>query len=165
MEETKDPWRPLKFKSVEELQEKIDGYFKQCDSRTKEIFFKGVIYPVPDPIPYTITGLAYHLETSRKVILDYEKMTHESIDEDLQRDFSNTITRAKLKIHNFAEVSLWTPKISGGVKFNLVNNWGWVDKQVIQDERTGSELTEEEEEAMDATLSGMVGDAESNSNT
>ncbi len=47
--------RPLKFQTVEELQAAIDGFFKECDQKQK---------------PYTITGLALALDTSRKLLCE-----------------------------------------------------------------------------------------------
>lgn len=96
--------RPLKFKSVKELQKKIDEYFAMCDEKGK---------------PYTVSGLAYYLDTSRRTLLDYEEKNDE---------FSHTIKRAKQRIEAFVEESLWTPKIANGVAFNLKNNFGWKDK-------------------------------------
>lgn len=103
--------RPLKFQSVEELQMKIDDYFESCRNKDDELIR-----------PYTITGLALALDTSRKVLLDYEKR---------EDDYSYTIKKAKLKIENFAEESLFTSKQTAGVIFNLKNNYGWQDKQDV----------------------------------
>lgn len=104
--ESKNVGRPLKFKTVEELQQKIDDYFKKMDEEKK---------------PYTITGLALALDTTRRTLLDYEE----------KDAFSHTIKRAKLICENFAEESLFTSKNVTGPIFNLKNNYGWVDKQEI----------------------------------
>ncbi|QSE43410.1 hypothetical protein JXX30_11915 [Rhodococcus erythropolis] len=74
--------RPLKFKSVEELSQKIGAYFGNCDSHlsTRSIFVKrvdGTQYVeqeqyFTDREPYTVNGLAYALETTRDVLNDYE---------------------------------------------------------------------------------------------
>jgi hypothetical protein len=115
--------RPLKFQSVEELQKKIDEYFESCDNRTRPYVTKdGDVIQVPDPRPYTISGLALALDTTRRTLLDYEQRDDE---------FSHTIRKAKARIESFVEESLWTPKIAAGVMFNLKNNFGWVDKQEV----------------------------------
>lgn len=111
--------RPLKFKTVEELQEKIDAYFQACDSRMSTVVLKnGSLAAAPNPRPYTITGLALALETTRDLLIDYAE----------KDEFSDAIKNAKLKCQNFAEESLWTEKIAAGVIFNLKNNYGWRDK-------------------------------------
>lgn len=120
--------RPLKFGSVKELQQKVDEYFRLCDERTETVLYKGRPFEVSNPRPYTITGLALHLDTTRDTLLDYENEKHEGQDPLLQKAFSDTIKNAKLKIHTFAEESLWQPKIATGVIFNLKNNWGWQDR-------------------------------------
>jgi len=51
-----DVGRPLKFKTVEELQSNIDAYFEETDKDE-----------------WTITGLAMALDTSRRVLLEYEE--------------------------------------------------------------------------------------------
>jgi hypothetical protein len=114
--------RPLKFQSVEELQEKIDEYFELCDNRTTVALTKqGKLIEVPDPRPYTVSGLALYLDTTRQGLINYEN----------RDEFYDTIRRAKSKIEAFAEESLWTPKVATGVIFNLKNNFGWVDKSEV----------------------------------
>lgn len=109
---------PLKFKNKEELETKINEYFSMCDNRTKKVKVKDGIMEMPDPRPYTVTGLALHLNTNRQTLINYES----------RDEFFDTITRAKNKIENFVEESLWTPKIATGIIFNLKNNYEWRDK-------------------------------------
>lgn len=100
--------RPLKFESVEELQNKIDMYFAECDK---------------DNRPYTISGLACALDTTRRTLLDYED----------KEDYSHTIKRAKAKIEEFNERMLYSKDVpTTGVIFNLKNNYGWKDTQAIE---------------------------------
>lgn len=84
--------RPLKFKTPEELEIKIKGYFDYCDSRTKKEVVKTRDYfeiiDLPDPIPYTVYGLADFLDCDSDTICNYQT-----------RDgFSDIIARAKHKI-------------------------------------------------------------------
>ncbi len=96
--------RPLKFQSVKELREKIDAYFKNCDVIEE---------------PYTITGLAVALDTSRKVLVEYED----------KEEFSNTIKAAKDKCEKQIEVMALKGKFNPAFSiFNLKNNYGWKDK-------------------------------------
>ena len=99
--------RPNKFKSVEEMQKAIDNYFKDCDANER---------------PYTISGLAYALDTTRRTLLDYEE----------NDDFSHTIKKAKAKIEQFVEERLFVGNNTAGVIFNLKNNYNWKDKQEIE---------------------------------
>lgn len=105
-----------KFSSIEDLQNKIDKYFKYCDANNK---------------PYTITGLALALDTNRTTLLDWENREKSSLSLEDNILLSNTIRKAKLKIENYAEEQLFTSKTVAGVIFNLKNNWGYVDKQEI----------------------------------
>ena len=98
--------RPNKFKSVEEMQIAIDNYFKDCDANER---------------PYTISGLAYALDTTRRTLLDYEE----------NDEFTHTIKKAKAKIEQFVEERLFSGSNTAGVIFNLKNNYNWVDKQEI----------------------------------
>lgn len=114
--------RPLKFQSAEELHEKVQAYFDECDNRTDTVLTKtGDLVKIPNPRPYTISGLAFHLGTNRATLLNYEE----------REEHSEIIKDAKARIEAFVEESLWTPKVAAGVIFNLKNNYGWVDKQEI----------------------------------
>ena len=101
--------RPNKFKSVEEMQKAIDNYFKECDANER---------------PYTISGLAYALDTTRRTLLDYEE----------NDEFTHTIKKAKAKIEQFVEERLFAGSNTAGVIFNLKNNYNWKDKQEIEAE-------------------------------
>lgn len=135
--------RPLKFKTVEELQEKIDAYFAECDPHVVEItehvqardksgnllkdknglnYLVEVTHKVETKqVPYTITGLAYYLDTSRETLLDYQE----------RPEFSDTIKKAKLKCENYAESMLFSTTPTGSI-FNLKNNYGWKDKTEVE---------------------------------
>ena len=102
IQEQKDQGRPLKFKSVEELEIAIDGYFATCEEDKK---------------PPTVSGLAYHLDIDRKTITNYEN----------RDEFFPTIKRAKTRIEAFLEERLYQGQCTG-VIFNLKNNYKWQDK-------------------------------------
>ena len=92
--------RPLKFETVEELQKKVDDYFE-----------------VTPKDEWTITGLAMHLDTFRKVLCEYGE----------KDEYSNTIKQAKQKVENGYEVDLKKAGRSGTI-FAL-KNFGWRDQQ------------------------------------
>lgn len=132
--------RPLKFKSVKELQEKIDAYFAACDPHVIDThewveardskgnlkkdknglnYLVEVFHKVKTPqVDYTITDLALALDTTRRTLLDYEQRDDE---------FSHTIKRAKQKIEAYWEKKLASPSPTGTI-FNLKNNFEWKDK-------------------------------------
>ena len=96
--------RPLKFETVEEMENQIKAYFDKCNE-TEE--------------PLTITGLALALNSDRQTILNYEK----------KDEFFGTIRRAKLIIENAYEKRLIANGRAGEI-FAL-KNFGWKDRQEI----------------------------------
>lgn len=149
-EEKKPVGRPEKFQSVEELQKLIDAYFESCeeevwtkklDPETGEVTGWEPQYDRHGNImkrmvkPYTISGLALALGTSRRTLLDYEQRND---------DFSHTIKKAKARCEEFAEEQLFTSKNTAGVIFNLKNNYeSWVDKQEQKIDATVTKKLEE----------------------
>jgi len=123
--------RPLKFKSKGALAKSINRYFRECDPHVKEVDVikteNGKQIVVKDKIitkqvPYTITGLALALGTSRIVLLDYEN----------KDEYSNTIKEAKRKCENFAENRLFQGGQAAGPIFNLKNNYRrWKEKSEV----------------------------------
>lgn len=89
--------RPLNFNSVEELQEKIDQYFKYTEEKEK---------------PMTMTGLAYYLNSDTKTIRTYGK----------KEEFFLTIEKAKQRVLMDKEERLNEGKATAGIIFDLCNN-------------------------------------------
>jgi hypothetical protein len=103
-----DVGRPKKFKSAEELQKAINEYFDMCDAEGR---------------PYTVSGLAYALDTNRQTLINYGE----------DYEFIDTIKRAKAKIEAFNEAMLYSKDVpTAGVIFNLKNNYDWKEKQEIE---------------------------------
>lgn len=96
--------RPLKYKTVKELEQAIKRYFSSAEATGR---------------PLTISGLALALDTSRQTLLDYEA----------KEGFTDTVKKAKLKIENWTEEQLFTNPRTAGIIFNLTNNFGWINKQ------------------------------------
>lgn len=99
-EETNKGGRPLKFKTVKELQDKIDIYL--ADTPKEE---------------WTITGLALALDTYRQTLLNYEE----------RDEYLDTIKKAKQMIENSYELDLKKHGRTGTI-FAL-KNFDWKDKQ------------------------------------
>lgn len=91
--------RPLKFKTVKELQDKIEEYFNTVDIKD-----------------WTITGLALALDTYRQTLLNYEE----------KDEFVDTIKKAKQMVENSYEIDLKKYGRTGTI-FAL-KNFDWKDK-------------------------------------
>lgn len=134
--------RPLKFQSVEELQGKIDEYFKSCWTYARDMFGNRLkdkeeknedgtpVFVMKHTKPYTITGLAVYLDTTRETLLDYESGKYDDPEKspEINSSFSDTIKKAKQLIYSYAEESLFVGRNPAGAIFNLKNNWNWKDK-------------------------------------
>jgi hypothetical protein len=130
VKEKSNAGRPPMYKTVEEIQEKIDAYFEECNG---EIVYTKDGEPFIDKNgnvvrtgvrPLTITGLALALGfTTRQALLNYED----------KPEFVDTIKRAKSKVERYAEERLFDRDGSNGAKFSLSNNFkGWAEKQQIE---------------------------------
>lgn len=106
--------RPLKFKTVEELDEKAGNYFDST--------------PITQ---WTITGLALALDTSRETLMNYEHKV----------EFFDTIKKYKTKVEYAYELSLRVNGRTGDI-FAL-KNFGWKDKTEI-DQNITAEVTSKE---------------------
>lgn len=122
--------RPKKYKNKEELQEKIDEYFKSCFKPVTTVVQGECIILRDDKgniieeqyRPFTITGLADALDMSRQSLLNYSE----------DEEFFDTIMRAKRKCELYAEERLYDKDGNKGAMFSLSNNFeGWKDKKDI----------------------------------
>lgn len=105
--------RPKLYTSVEDMQKIIDEYFMICDEKEK---------------PYTMSGLAYALDMDRKSLLNYSK----------DEKFFPTIKKAREKVEQQLEENALMGKANATFTiFNLKNNYGWVDKQEIENKSQG----------------------------
>lgn len=102
---------PPKFKSVEDLQSKIDAYFAATPTEKQ-----------------TITGLALALDTTRETLCDYQN----------KDEFSYTVKKAKLQIEHAYELSLRARGSAGDI-FGL-KNFGWRDRQEMDHTTNGNDL-------------------------
>lgn len=92
--------RPPKFKSAKDIEDKANAFFAECDAKDE---------------PYTITGLALALDTTRETLCDYGK----------KDEFSDAIKRAKMTVHAQVEKRLLSGAAAAGAIFYLKNNAGW----------------------------------------
>ena len=137
--------RPLKFKTVEELDQAINAYFDLCDPHTEQrlveagvndrgetIFNKRAV--LTEQKPYTVSGLALALGVTRQTLLNYRD----------REEYFDSIARAVQRCEAYAESQLYGP-FANGAKFNLINNYrgehqDWTDKQSVDHTSTGKRI-------------------------
>lgn len=100
--DTRSVGRPLKFETVEALQEQIDDYFN-----------------VTPKTEWTWTGLAMHLDTSRETLREYKE----------RKEYVDPLRRALLKVENGYEIDAKREGKAGSI-FAL-KNFGWKDKTEV----------------------------------
>ena len=118
--------RPLRYKTVAELQSAIDRYFESCngepvlDDNGDAVTDKHGNPVIVGQKPPTVTGLALALGfTSKQALLSYQA----------KKQFVDTITRAKARCEEYAEGRLFDRDGSNGAQFSLKFNFGWDKKQ------------------------------------
>lgn len=160
--------RPPKYKSKEEIEEKINAYFEDCEGRVLKDDEGNVVFdkfgrPVTvGQHPPTITGLALALGFSTRLsLLNYQG----------KKEFMNTITRAKSMVEAYTEERLFDRDGTNGAQFSLKNNFkGWADKQKtdldieeqrvrIETMKAKAQLDERTETADDGFLEALAGTA------
>jgi len=97
--------RPKIFKSVKEIDDKVDKYKAYLKDNAE---------------PPTMAGLAYFLEVDRKTLYNYSK----------DEDFFPTIKKYRDWVTmKLEEMSI---KLTGGGTIFLLKNYGYTDKQEIE---------------------------------
>ena len=121
--------RPPVYKTVEEMQTKIDAYFEECagrvatDAEGNPLIDKYGEVIIIGQRPLTVTGLALALGfNTRQALINYQA----------KEEFVDAILRAKTRIEQYAEERLYDKDGANGAKFSLANNFeGWKEKQQI----------------------------------
>ena len=121
--------RPLKYKTVQDLQAAIDAYFLACEGKMlKDDDGKPVLNKWGEPVmlgrkPPTVTGLALALGfAGRQALLNYQG----------RAAFKDAVLRAKARCEEYAETRLFDKDGSNGAKFSLSCNFGWSDNSNAQ---------------------------------
>lgn len=128
--------RPPKYENPEDMQKLIVEYFNECEAEGKKP---------------TVSGLGYILGLTRRQILEYENCIDNDnvfarFDDSVKLRFRNTIKDAKAFIENCLEDKLINGNTTPiGLIFALKNNYGWVDKQEIEQTNKNIEITLEDE--------------------
>lgn len=135
--------RPLKFETPEELEDKINEYFKEVDENPiTKVDFKGKdAIPVTYKIrrPYTVEGLCLFLGITLQTFLNYES-----------RDgFLEVVTRARMVIDGQKLEGAMTGEFNPNIVARLL---GLVDKKSIETNDASqidlSDLTDDELEIL-----------------
>ena len=124
--------RPLKFKTPEELESKIEEYSQWAEDNKKHI---------------TVTGLAWYLDTNRQTLSNYqdeESELYKNIEDGVKVRYIDSIKKAKARIEMEYEDSLYNKNSVVGAIFTLKNNYGYVDKQEIEQTNKTIEVTLED---------------------
>ncbi|MBP3463689.1 MAG: hypothetical protein J6K45_04325 [Clostridia bacterium] len=101
--------RPKKYSNVEEFEVKCSEYFLKC---------------IKDKEPMGICGLAAYLDIDRTTLYNYEKNYPDS--------YGLVIKQAKAKIEAFLEAGLYKNKQVTGIIFNLKNNFGYAEREKVE---------------------------------
>lgn len=110
------------FTSAEEMQEKIDAYFASCEPELlRDRDGTPMLNKNGEPVyvggrPMTIQGLALALGfTSRQSLLNYKA----------KREFVDTVTRARLRVEQYAAERLFDRDAQRGAQFTLAYGFGY----------------------------------------
>ena len=114
--------RPAKYENPEDMQKIIVKYFNECAAEDKKP---------------TVTGLGYVLGMNRQDLINYERCFEcdrlKQYPDSVRQGFVDTIKDAKRFIESCLEDKLVNGTTTPiGLIFALKNNYGWVDKQEIE---------------------------------
>lgn len=105
--------RPLKWKTPQELQKRVDDYFETRKKLDK---------------PYTLESLALHLETTPKTLLEYEAGNKQGFKNDADL-YVKVLKNARLRIADEWISEAWKhPNKAIQMFFYLKNHFGYADK-------------------------------------
>lgn len=152
-------WRPSKYTKSEELSEPIEKYFLSITRdielwtyNKKEEFiptlnnsWEPIIRTIYEEHP-SILGMCEYLWIHRDTLLEYEK----------KEEFSATIKRAKQRIERYNADLLSREKNVTWIIFNLKNNFGWVDKQEIDQTSKNININKDVSELSDEELDKII---------
>ena len=112
--------RPNKISSPEELYLAIEEYKKYCD-KNKE--------------PFTIVGLALHMDIRKETLIEYSKK------EGFSNPYKKAMNIAENHLVKYSLTGKYNPTVS---IFMLKNNHGYKDKQEIDNTSSDGSMTPKE---------------------
>lgn len=112
--------RKLTFRTAEELENRIEEYYKYCEEKKK---------------PLTMGGLALFLGVARQTIINYNN----------REEYGHIIDKARGRVEAEMEERMLTGSLmTTGCIFSLKNNFGWSDRTEIVDEKLEKAKMQEE---------------------
>lgn len=117
----------MKFKTPEELQEKVEAYFVSTGWVEKDVYDKKKQEIVRATVfdPPTVTGLAVYLDTTRDLVHDYSNGVYDEVDV----RFAQIFKQAKVRCEHALEYGALTGHLNPLISiFSLKNNYNWKDK-------------------------------------
>lgn len=113
--------RPALYRTPEEMQKKIDGYFASCLPKAGT-GPDGAPVVIPGEVP-TITSLSLYLGfTSRHSFKNYKR----------RPGFSKVYDMARAQLEAATEERLFSSESYQGAVFSLINNFGWKHDDVMK---------------------------------
>lgn len=117
--------RPNKWKTPEELKEKINSFFDHCKKENE--------HPI-------VEGLALWLETNKQTILNYEaKDDYKDVIEDAKLRIANHVMSRAMKGDINPTIAIWVSK----------NHYGYKDKTEVDTNVTYSDKLDKMKTALD----------------
>lgn len=119
--------QPRKFKTAEDLKNKIDDYFNSITyTKVHEIFnnMGQQLTTNEYATPPTVIGMCEYLDISRDTLAEYMKKS----------EYTDIIKKAKGKMERYLEEQLQRKEQVTGTIFALKNHYQWQDKsEVVSD--------------------------------
>jgi hypothetical protein len=115
-----------KYETPEDMQQALDAYFARCDEVKRIIVTKtGQVVTIPDPEPYTMSGLCVALGMSREAWREYHNG-------DRGPGYVEVCDEATQRVEHNMEVRLYRPStFTVGLIFGLKNIFRWRDNHEI----------------------------------
>lgn len=165
-----------RFQSPYQMQALVDEYFASCDGvlynpKTGKPYLDKDGVPVTGQIkPYTITGLALHLDLTTECMKNYEqgKLDDYGYEIDEINQYSYIIKKARMRIEEYAETRLYDKDGYNGSRFVLDCAFNWrsrkeqaeIDNMIATNEIRAKELElkAKAQELKEKTLLGDEGE-------
>ncbi|WP_343668713.1 terminase small subunit [Chitinophaga sp.] len=140
--------RPMKFSEPAEIQNAWEEFKVKCDNNIKYEVSAGKVLQVPAPRIYTLGSFQVYIGISRESWGDYKTYP----------EFSDTINAIEAEVlARKADALVNAEGSTQGLKFDLMANYGWQEKQAIEQK---VELTSVEVKVMPAIDGALISTSE-----